>query len=73
MPKLKRQRILIVDDESSIVRLVEVQLKLAKGDAFVYETEAFTDPLAALERAKIQPFDAVISDYRMHVMDGVAF
>lgn len=73
MPKLKRQKILIVDDESSIVRLVEVQLKLAKGDAFVYDVEAFTDPRAALERARTQHFDAVISDYRMHVMDGVAF
>lgn len=73
MPKLKRQRILVVDDESSIVRLVEVQLRPAKGDVFSYDVEAFTDPQAALERAKTQRFDAVISDYHMDVMDGVAF
>lgn len=73
MPKLKRQKILVIDDESSIVRLVEVQLKLAKGDLFTYDVEAFTDPQAALERARRQRFDAVISDYRMPAMDGVAF
>jgi CRP-like cAMP-binding protein/FixJ family two-component response regulator len=70
---LKRQKILVIDDESSIVRLVEVQLKLAKGDVFTYDVEAFTDPQAALERAKTQRFHAVISDYHMPVMDGVDF
>lgn len=70
---MKRQRVLIIDDEQSIVRLVGVQLKPAKGDVFTYAVEAFTDTDAALERAGTQRFDAVISGYHMPAMDGVAF
>ena len=71
--QLKRRSVLVIDNDSSIVRLLEMQLKPAKDDAFVYDVDAFTDPQAALARAATQPFDAVISDYRMPVMDGVAF
>jgi CRP-like cAMP-binding protein/CheY-like chemotaxis protein len=73
LPKPKRQKILIVDDDSSIVQLVGAQLEPAEGDVFTYDAEAFTDPRAALERARTQVFDAVISDYRMSAMDGIAF
>jgi CRP-like cAMP-binding protein/ActR/RegA family two-component response regulator len=70
---MKHQKILIVDDEPGIVRLVAQQLKPAEGDGFTYDVEAFTDPHAALERARVQVFNAVISDYRMPAMDGIAF
>lgn len=70
---MKHQRVLIIEDEPSIVRLVGEQLKPAEGDVFAYDVEAFTDPHAALERARTQTFDAVISDYRMPAMDGIAF
>jgi CRP-like cAMP-binding protein/CheY-like chemotaxis protein len=70
---MKHQKILIVEDEPVIVRLVAEQLKHAEGDAFAYDVEVFTDPHTALERARAQAFDAVISDYRMPAMDGIAF
>jgi DNA-binding NtrC family response regulator len=38
-----------------------------------HEVERFTSPGEALERAKEQPFDAVVADYRMPEMDGVRF
>ena len=60
-PNMKRQKVLIIDDEPSIVRLVAVQLEPEEGDVFAYDTEAFTDPHAALERARTQPFVSATS------------
>ena len=73
MPELKRRSVLIVDNDDNIVRLLQMQLQLADGDGVRYEVQAFTDPQAALACARTQAFDAVISDYRVPVMDGVAF
>ena len=66
------QHILIVDDEPNIVSSVRRELMAASG-RYRYTVEGFTDPVAALERAKSQHFDAVISDFRMPGMDGMAF
>ena len=71
--QLKRRSVLVIDNDSSIVRLLELQLTPATDDVFAHEVEVFTDPQAALARAATRQFDAVISDYRMPVMDGVAF
>lgn len=65
------RRILIVDDEPGIVAAVQRELRQVDSGPFRYQFEAYTDPLQALERARVQPFDAVISDYRMPGMDGL--
>jgi len=68
-----RKKVLVVDDDNDVLRLVQIQLAGAQSGRFGYEVETLTDPLAALARAKEQPFDAVMSDLRMPDMDGIAF
>ena len=49
------------------------ELSIPPLGRYTYETEGFTDPAAALERARSTHFDAVICDYRMPAMDGLEF
>lgn len=70
-------RIMLVDDEEGILKALR-RLLLATpciyhGDVYKLEVEIFSSPRAALERARQQAFDLVLSDYRMPEMDGVAF
>lgn len=67
------RRLLVVDDEQNIVSAVRRELNTPPLGRYRYEVEGFSDPLAALERARVQEFDAVISDFRMPGMDGLAF
>ena len=64
------RRILLVDDElnvlNALVRALRQQLPI-EG----LQIEAFTDPLAALQRCCECTFDLVISDYRMPQLSGV--
>jgi DNA-binding NtrC family response regulator len=71
-PQILR-RLLVVDDEQHIVSAVRRELTTPPLGRYRYEVEGFSDPLAALERARVQEFDAVITDFRMPVMDGLAF
>lgn len=64
-------RILIVDDESHVLAALTRLLHRELPRDCVVET--FTHAAAALQRAWEVPFDAVVSDYRMPEMDGVAF
>ncbi len=70
-------RVLLVDDEESILKSLKRLLRAAPcsagGRQFVLDVEAFASPLEALERAAEMPFDIVLSDYRMPEMDGVEF
>ena len=62
------ERILLVDDEDAIVRLLDEALTRAG-----YEVESFLDPTAALARVRELPdrFDLVISDYTMPKLGGI--
>jgi DNA-binding NtrC family response regulator len=62
--------ILVVDDEAGIVNAVRRELSAGGAN---YAIETFTNPVEALERARTQKFHAVLADYRMPEMDGVAF
>lgn len=62
--------ILVVDDEAGIVNAVRRELSTGNQG---YVIETFTNPVEALERARVQRFQAVLADYRMPEMDGVAF
>jgi DNA-binding NtrC family response regulator len=66
-------RILVIDDEAGIVNAVRRELKTPPLGRYRYEVEAFSNPLEALERAKVQEFEVVLSDYRMPEMSGLDF
>jgi nitrogen-specific signal transduction histidine kinase len=63
------QRILVVDDQATLVELVQDML-----GALGYRTTGFTDPVAALAAFQADPagFDAVITDEVMPAMTGTA-
>jgi len=65
------RRVLVVDDEPNIVNSVRRELKTPPLGG--YEVEGYSDPRLALERARSQAFDVVISDYRMPGMTGIEF
>ncbi|HZX30555.1 MAG TPA: response regulator [Rhodocyclaceae bacterium] len=73
MDSKQLRRVLVVDDEPNIVNAVQRELNAPPFVRYRYEVEGFSDPVAALERAKEQAFDAVISDFRMPEMDGLEF
>jgi YesN/AraC family two-component response regulator len=70
-------RLLILDDEEPILRALRRLLNAVPCQAgeitFPIELELFSDPLAALERARHRSFDLFLTDYRMPRMDGVEF
>ena len=67
------RRVLVVDDELNIVSAVRRELSTPPLGRYRYEVEGFSEPAQALERARSQSFDAVISDYRMPGMSGLEF
>jgi DNA-binding NtrC family response regulator len=67
------RRVLVVDDELNIVSAVRRELCTPPLGRYRYEVEGFSDPGQALERARHQAFDVVISDYRMPGMNGLDF
>jgi two-component system probable response regulator PhcQ len=64
-------RLLIVDDEPSVLAALRRELRHAFAGELVIETCA--DPALALTRVRSQPFDIVMSDLRMPEIDGLAF
>lgn len=70
----KQPRILLVDDEQSVLNALVRQLRLVdRSPQPAYRIETTSSPAEALSRAAETAFDLVISDYRMPEMDGVAF
>lgn len=73
MNSLLFRRVLAVDDEPNIISAVRRELCTPPLGRYRYDVEGFTEPAKALERARNQEFDAVISDYRMPGMSGLDF
>lgn len=61
--------VLLVDDDANILSALRRELVPVLPRDYVIEV--FTDPLAALERARKVEFDVAVVDYRMPGMDGV--
>ncbi len=59
-------RVLVVDDEASIRELLTRTLALTE-----YEVEAVADGRTGLDRLRLGPYDLLIADLRMPVMDGL--
>ncbi|TAK91354.1 MAG: response regulator [Burkholderiaceae bacterium] len=67
-------QILIVDDDPLILSALKRSLGWKQGGEYAdWVIETFNSPLAALERARVQTFNLVLSDFRMPQMDGVTF
>jgi CheY-like chemotaxis protein len=63
---MKRVRVLVVDDEENIRLLFKEELE--EED---YEVETASNGMEALEQLKGVPFDVVVLDIKMPVMDGI--
>lgn len=70
-------KIMLIDDEPAILNSLQRLFHIAPcrvgNRQYVLEVECFTSPEAALARARHEPFDLFLTDYRMPEMDGVAF
>ena len=62
----ERPRVLVVDDEVSIRDLLTRTLALTE-----YEVEAVADGRTGLDRLRQGPYDLLVADLRMPVMDGL--
>ena len=62
-------RVLYVDDEPELLEIGKLFLENS-GDFKVTTIIVATDAIRLLEK---EPFDAIISDYQMPVMDGIQF
>jgi response regulator RpfG family c-di-GMP phosphodiesterase len=61
--------VLVVDDESAVVQSISTLLELETPHKVLTETV----PLRALQIAKVNPVDLVISDFLMPDLDGIKF
>jgi DNA-binding NtrC family response regulator len=70
-------RIMLVDDEENILKALRRVLTstpcIYDGVEYKIRVETFTSPDAALQHARQNAVDLVLSDYRMPGKDGVAF
>ena len=65
---MNKRRILIVDDEPDLLRLLEDSIELyCEGCEVVPVSNAY----AALEQLERQPFDLILTDYQMPGMNGL--
>jgi two-component system probable response regulator PhcQ len=66
------RRFLLLDDEINVLHALNRTLRLCLSGT-KFQVEIFTDPEQALLRSTEVPFDVVVSDYRMHGMNGIEF
>lgn len=65
---MTKKHVLIVDDEESIRTVLKNSLqKLGPG----YQVTAVADGMAAITQLRRQPYDVVVTDYKMVGMDGL--
>jgi response regulator RpfG family c-di-GMP phosphodiesterase len=69
MPDEGPSTILVVDDEHAVVQSIAALLELETPHRVVVETS----PLRAVQLAKVDPPDLVISDFLMPELDGIKF
>ena len=65
---MRNHRILIVDDEESVLTVLRDSLQRM---GTMYDIVTATDGLTALEYLRKDPFDLVVTDYKMAGMDGL--
>jgi two-component system, chemotaxis family, chemotaxis protein CheY len=65
-----RQTALLIDDQSTVLDIHAAILKSLKMDLKIVK---MTDPVEALEWMKNKQVDLIITDFRMHQMDGMQF
>ena len=65
-----RQTALLIDDQSIVLDIHAAILKSLKMDLKIVK---MTDPAEALEWMKNKQVDLIITDFRMHQMDGMQF
>ncbi|MBP7998213.1 MAG: response regulator [Chloroflexi bacterium] len=65
---MNKKRILIVDDEESIRTVLKNSLQKLGPE---YQVTTVADGLAAITLLRRQPFDVVVTDYKMAGMDGL--
>ncbi|MDI1299268.1 response regulator [Methylotenera sp.] len=65
-----RQTALLIDDQSIVLDIHAAILKSLKMDLKIVK---MTDPVEALEWMQNKQVDLIITDFRMHQMDGMQF
>lgn len=65
-----RQTALIIDDQTTVLDIHAAVLKSLKMDLNIVK---MTDPVEALSWMKNKQVDLIITDFRMHQMDGMQF
>jgi len=65
-----RQTVLLIDDQSTVLDIHTAILKSLKMDLKIVK---MTDPVEALEWMQNKQVDLIITDFRMHQMDGIQF
>ncbi len=65
-----RQTALLIDDQSTVLDIHSAILKSLKMDLKIVK---MTDPVEALEWMQNKQVDLIITDFRMHQMDGMQF
>lgn len=61
------ERILVVDDEPNMLRLLKTILMDRTG----YEVDTTNNPLEVEKMLKEQPYDLVVTDLKMPLVDGI--
>jgi len=65
-----RQTVLLIDDQPTVLAIHTAVLKSLSMDLRIV---SMTDPEAALDWLRQKPVDLIVTDYRMHQMDGIHF
>ena len=65
-----RQTVLVIDDQPTVL---EIHVAILKSLKMNLKIVTMTDPIAALAWLQNKQVDLIITDFRMHKMDGMQF